>query len=489
MRRDPAETTAYILKDNPHDHTYRILNVLQDHGVEIERAMEDFTVNDARDYWSNQSQRMRFDAGSFLIKTDQSRHLFVNTVMQRQMAINDSIMYDMATWSIPLAYNLEAAYTEQNLDVATERITEHLATPSTVTNPDAHYAYLIPWNQAHAPKALAMLWKKEYQVRSVERPFTIGDREYARGTLVVLMGRNMDRVANAASDMQAIANEAGVEIIGLDGGWTDEGINLASNRSNPVQKPEVGLLIDSPFNSYTVGQLWFLFEEWTHFPINRLRIGDLPGIDLDNYDVLILPGSRGNLSSHIDSAMVAQLRTWVRKGGTLVGTEFGARFLSKEFTGLANIEMIEEAKDDDDEEETPESGTLEDPYVGLELRDDLEDLDNIPGSALKSHLDLTNPLTYGMSERLYSLKFGNLALEPNTSVSVAGYYDRDPNNILASGYTSIKNREKLAGKAFAAMQSVGQGKVVLLLDNTQYRMFWVGPSRMMQNAVMLLPGM
>ncbi|MFP4096530.1 MAG: hypothetical protein ACLFUB_18755, partial [Cyclobacteriaceae bacterium] len=31
--------------------------------------------------------------------------------------------------------------------------------------------------------------------------------------------------------------------------------------------------------------------------------------------------------------------------------------------------------------------------------------------------------------------------------------------------------------------------VVFLIDNTQYRMFWRGPSRMVQNAVMLLPGL
>jgi hypothetical protein len=35
---------------------------------------------------------------------------------------------------------------------------------------------------------------------------------------------------------------------------------------------------------------------------------------------------------------------------------------------------------------------------------------------------------------------------------------------------------------------MGRGQVVMLLDNTQYRMFWIGPARFVQNAVMLLPG-
>ena len=57
---------------------------------------------------------------------------------------------------------------------------------------------------------------------------------------------------------------------------------------------------------------------------------------------------------------------------------------------------------------------------------------------------------------------------------------------MAAGYASQENIQKAAGNAFAGVSEMGSGKVVFLLDNTQYRMFWVGPARMMQNAVMLL---
>jgi len=38
-----------------------------------------------------------------------------------------------------------------------------------------------------------------------------------------------------------------------------------------------------------------------------------------------------------------------------------------------------------------------------------------------------------------------------------------------------ENKEKAASNSFAVVQNMGQGKVVLLLENTQYRMFWIGP--------------
>ena len=108
---------------------------------------------------------------------------------------------------------------------------------------------------------------------------------------------------------------------------------------------------------------------------------------------------------------------------------------------------------------------------------------------MRGILDDSHPLAFGIGDRLYSLKFSSDALEPSDDLQTVGYYDRNPEEVLASGYASRENREKIAGKTFAGVQQLGSGKVVFLVDNTQYRMFWVGPARMIQNAVMLLPAM
>ena len=103
-------------------------------------------------------------------------------------------------------------------------------------------------------------------------------------------------------------------------------------------------------------------------------------------------------------------------------------------------------------------------------------------------IDNSHPLAFGMKDKLYSLKFSTNALKPDPSFSTVGYYVKDADEVLASGYASNDNKEKAAGKAFAAVYGMGSGNVVFLMDNTQYRMFWVGPARMIQNAVMLVPG-
>ncbi|GIT74142.1 MAG: hypothetical protein Ct9H300mP29_1360 [Candidatus Neomarinimicrobiota bacterium] len=99
-----GKAAVYILPDNPSNHLYDVVNMLRAHGVEIHRSESDITVNKAYSYESGKAERMALKKGGFLIYTDQPRHLFINTVMQREMAIEDSIMYDMASWSAPLAF-------------------------------------------------------------------------------------------------------------------------------------------------------------------------------------------------------------------------------------------------------------------------------------------------------------------------------------------------------------------------------------------------
>jgi len=405
--------------------------------------------------------------------------------MKRQLTIKDSVMYDMSTWSAPQAYNLDASWTTASVGVNTEKVTEAVAYPSGVKNSGAQYGYVINWDQRYAPNALAKLWEAGYRVRSIEKPFTFDDKTYKRGSLVVLIGRNVDKKDQISSDMQRIANEASVEIQGFDTGRMQSGIDLASQSSTTVKQPKVALMVDSPFNSYTAGQIWFLFDRWTEFGISRLRSESLSSVDLSEYDVLIMPGIRGDFSSAADSTAQASIKSWVQRGGTLVATENTAEFMTKEKSGFTSVELVKK----DTTDKKVKEGINPEAYTSYAAREDSSGLKRIPGAAFNGVIDNTNPLAFGLPDKLYSLKFSDESLKPSTDWQVVGYYEKDPQDVLASGYASQKNIKKAAGNAFAGVANMGSGKVVFLLDNTQYRMFWVGPARMMQNAVMLLHDM
>jgi len=477
------KTKAYILPDNSKNYTYEFINILLQHNVIVERATRSFQVDEVHDYWNGETKKKQFPQGSFIIKTDQPLHIFVNTLMKRQMVFEDSVMYDMSTWSAPMAYGLDAAYTTENISAETERLKVPLTYPVGVDNANARYAYVIDWQQRFAPKALSYLWRRGYQVRTAFKPFTKNGKTYPRGSLIVLAGRNYEARDRIQQDMEEIAISAKVQIQGFDTGRMDDGMDLASRSSRPVSQPDVALLVDESFNYYTAGQIWFLMEQWTDFGISRLRLSTFKNTPLNKYEVLILPDSWSNLSTQLDSLHLAKIKNWVETGGTLIATGSSARYLTKNRSGFIQVTLAEKVDD------TDTVGIQSGAYTTFAARDDSSGLQRVPGTALKSMLDTTHPLAFGLDEQTFVLKFGNDALVPKKNWQTVGYFSKNENNLLASGYMSGKNKQKLAGNAFAGVVSIGQGRVVLLMENTQYRMFWVNNARLMQNSIMLLSGM
>ena len=477
-----VETKAYILPDNPNDHTYDVIDIMLKQGVRVERAEEEFTLRNASDYWDDEAQRRSFNAGDFIIRTNQAKHMFITTLFEPEMAIEDSVMYDMSVWSIPMAYNLDAARVNDDPSVSTSVVEESPEREEGVINPSAEYAFVIDWKQTDAPKALGELWRRGYSVRSAEKTFSKDGLDFSRGTLIVLLGRNYENRDQVRRDMQEIADYAGVKIYGLETGRMDSGIDLASRSSNVLHQPKVAMVIDQPFNSYTAGQIWFQFDQNVEYGISRIRSHRLASIDLSEYDVIILPGQGGN-APHYGESQQEALKNWVESGGTLVTTEASALSMTKDRMEWTGVELVKEEEDEEEESEDLAA------YTPYEARVDTFGLQRIPGASFKSHIDVTNPLAFGVKERLYSLTYNTDQLKPSSDYQVVGYYEKDSEELLASGYASQENIRKAAGNVFAGVASMGRGKVVLLTDNTQYRMFWRGPERLMINAVMLLPSM
>jgi hypothetical protein len=483
-----SKTKAYFLPEQPNGYLSEVLEMLLRQGVEIEKAEADFSVKNAKQYSSRSQKERTFKQGTYIIKTNQARHLFINSIMSPEMAIEDSVMYDMSTWAAPLAYNLEAFYSEQSPQVKTSKVTAIPQTPFGVENEEAKYAYTIDWQQLNAPKALALLWEKEYKVRSAHEAFSNGQKSWTQGTLIILLGRNRDKQDQVHADMQTIANQAGVIIDSHNTGRMRTGNDLASAKNMPVKPRKVALLVEPPFSTYTCGQIYFLFDQVTGLPIDRLRTSILKETtipdfgarygkaSLNDYEVIILAGGGSNLKKLFGKDQLKSLQDWIKSGGILIATESAAEFFTDKQSKLTKVQLLEMKKD------SSETAL----YVSYEDRKDYYGKKKIPGAALNAHIDTSNPLGFGMKPEVYSLKFGTKALQPNPELQTVGYYHKDHQELLASGYASEENLEHLAGKTFAAVQPLGTGKIVYLLDNTQYRMFWRGPSRMMQNAVMLV---
>jgi len=488
--KSKSPVQAYLFPAAQGGYLQEMFEVLRRHDVRIGRIAADFTAA-AREYRTGQTSSKKFSKGDYIISTDQPRYLLINSLLERNMEFRDSVQYDISAWSAPLAYNVETYTLNQKPDVIVESESNPVMIGGQVQNPDAKYAFVLDWQQSQAPKALAMFWQKGYKVRAAIESFSDGAVTYAPGSIIVLLGANEDKISRIADDMEDIARKCRVKIAGKNTGRMNSGWDLASTRNRPLRQPRVALLVDPPFDMYSVGQIYHLFDWETELPVERVRVASLKqtalpkfesryGLaDLKNYDVLILAGGGRFLGQVFNDESLRQIRTWMEAGGTLIATETAASFFTEQRSRFSKIKLVEPRRDSSEVSN----------YLKFSDREESAGKQVINGAVFNGLMDVSHPLAFGLKPEIYSLKTNTQAFEPSPDFQTVGAYVKNTKNLWAAGYASNKQLNLFAGKSFAGVLPVENGRLILMSDNPVFRAFWRGPSRMMQNAVMLMPGL
>ncbi|MEM8909805.1 MAG: M14 family zinc carboxypeptidase, partial [Bacteroidota bacterium] len=90
-----SKVKAYLFPPQAGTYLLDVLGVLHRQGVQIETSTAEFLAgSNTKSFRDGQAVKGKvFPKGSYIVKTDQSRHLFINSIMQRNLAIEDSVMY------------------------------------------------------------------------------------------------------------------------------------------------------------------------------------------------------------------------------------------------------------------------------------------------------------------------------------------------------------------------------------------------------------
>jgi hypothetical protein len=158
------------------------------------------------------------------------------------------------------------------------------------------------------------------------------------------------------------------------------------------------------------------------------------------------------------------LKTWNRRGGTIIGYENGNSWISK--NKFAEIEFIPAAVS------KVKSGI----YAN---RSGDSQVNQIPGTIFQTQLDLTHPLCYGYSRDILPVfKSSATAVKKNANAyNNPVMYTSSP---LLSGYCTKENIERIKGTPFV---SVHGSRIISVYDNTNFRAIWYGTNKIFMNAV------
>jgi len=471
--RPAGEFKAWLIRNDLYgDRLERLKTLLEKN--DIEWAPAPAASYSGIDYETGKMAAVKATTDDIVINANQPRSNLLRVLFERTSHISDSVTYDITAWSIPYVYGLQA----YGLNAFVQAGARQTATvPSSSSGAAAGYAYAVRWTGLNNVRFLSRLLEKRIKVRFTEQAFQSGGQDFEKGTLLILATGNGSLGASLWPFVTAAAQSTGVTLYPILSGFVDKGADFGSDKVHFIHAPKVGLLTGEQVSSLNAGEVWHLFERELDYPISQLNAEDIGRLDLNKYDVLILPdGYYRNLA---DKTVAEPLRNWVREGGRLIAMENAVQQLSKLEWGIKGKEQEEKKEDDKGKKESDYSFLYR---YGNRQRDEV--VRSVPGSIYRVELDNSHPLAFGYPDRYYTLKQDDNVYEfIKEGGWNVGIIKKDN---YVSGFTGNKAKEKLKDGVIFGVQEMGRGEIVYMADDPLFRSFWENGKLLFCNAVFLV---
>jgi hypothetical protein len=289
--------------------------------------------------------------------------------------------YDITSWSLPLAFGVEAYWMEDAPDFLNSKL--RLSPPVDVTDAErkaieargeyltswmlgdnynvgvlngrASVAYIIPYTSDGAASLVYRLGREGYRVSVATRTLTAGGRDWPRGTLVLRVSRNPESLHEAIG---RLSREAGVMVTAVNSGFNETGeTGVGSENVLALKPPRILVVADEGVDQSSYGAIWWLFDrfhiDWTPMTINSLK-----SVQLDRYNVIILPdGSADRYYAALGKSGVEMLRGWAERGGSLICIKGAAVFAALKDVNLTSSRLV--GSDDDNQKGAAEASETE----------------------------------------------------------------------------------------------------------------------------------
>ncbi|GHE57145.1 M14 metallopeptidase family protein [Roseivirga thermotolerans] len=452
---DNDNTKAYVFKaEKDPVRAYHLAEILNAQEVDFYRPSRNIKMGEET-YTSE---------NSYIIPLKQRNYKLVKAMFEQRTTFKDSLFYDISGWTYPMAFNLEyheMSSRDYSRNQLGEKIDKLSFPEGKVLGGQSAYAYLFEWHGYYAPRAANRLLEKGVRIKVATSQFTgPGEKLFDRGTILVPVEGQRLSESDLFYEMQRIAREDGLDVHAMKSGLTD-GVALGSNSFVALEKPEVALVVEAG-SSYDAGEVWHLLDTRMNMLVTKLPADRVGSSAIDRYNTIILTGGL-NLSE----GELQNLRSWVSKGGTLVGMGSAVTWMAR--NKLTNLKTVEV--------EYPKTDKV--PYDKI---DNYSRSLYIPGGVYMSELELSHPMTFGYYRKMLpTFKRGTILIEPSESLYAnAGRYTEEP---LVSGWISQANLEALKGTSTIRVSALGRGRVVSLVDNPNFRAFWYGTNKLMMNAI------
>ncbi len=440
-----------------------------------------------KSYSSNKritSNRQTFPENSLIIPTNQLQYTLIKASFEKYTSFNDSLFYDVSSWTMPLAFNLEyAALDKRTLGknawkedglVANPKISGQAERKENksmeIIGGKSDYAYIFRWDDYYAPKLLYALLEKGLIVKVASQTFGIetsnGFQQFDYGSILVPVGNNQGQKIEEEvlyELMAAQSMETGVEIYALATGLTPSGADLGSRTFKSLRLPKILMVVGKGITPYDSGEIWHLLDQRFDIDLTLVDAYDFNGADLDDFNTLVLSHGSYGLINTLD------LQHWIKKGNVLITMRGASKWASDQKLSTATFKS------------KPSDGNthVHKPYVESGRAFGAQ---YIGGAIFEAQMDVTHPLCYGYSQsKLPVFRRGTDFMESTkNNYAMPLQYTSSP---LISGYISKPNLQKISKSAAIVVNGLGRGRIIAMADNPNFRAFWYGTNKLLLNGI------
>lgn len=451
-------------------------------GIEVTRATAGFNACGRQ-----------YRAGDYIIRRGQPLGRLLQVLMDPSITMRDGFVqaqearrhqgqyaevYDITAWALPGSYGVDALQCRSTPSVAIAAVTADGI--EGIVSGDPNPVVYVVTSGSQAMGVMTRALRAGIRVRSPEAAFTVGDRTFPAGSVILSRAGSPD---DFDAQVAAIARDAGAEAIGLSDTWVTEGPNLASDRSPIIPPVRIALAWDEPTDPNSAGAIRYVLEQRYGYPVTIIRTENLSRADLSRYQVLILPDAYGSY----DAALAASLRAWVQRGGTLIGIGSGTDLMM-----AGDSPMIASAREpllsqNGQAAPAPDADPriIADADAYAEATRPAEQTpDSVLGVQALVEVDRSHWLSSGLPDRLTVLVIGSAIYEPlrqDEGTNVLRYVSA--RELPVAGHLWAENRAQLAFKPYVMANSVGRGQVIAFTQDPTFRGFLHGQDVLFLNAI------
>ena len=438
----------YLIFGNEKDkyRTKKLAEILLRHQIDIYESEVDILDKD----------KIYKSGYSYLVPKNQKQINLINAMFESRTKFNDSIFYDVSAWTLPHAFNLD--YNLNFIYKKELKKIDEIDFSVDFNLEPSNYAYLIEWHEYLTPKALNMLFEKNIRVKVATQQFNVKGVKYDYGTLMIpVLGNDAE---NLHKNMIKISDECKLTVNTVNTGLT-LGPDLGSNSFKTINKKNIAILIGDGISAYDAGEIWHLLDTRYDIAISKIQLSTILKSNLSKYTTLIIPSSE-----IISNEIIKRITDWTKNGGTLITYKNSIDWLQS--ANIIDFNIIEQEISAND--------------ISYEDADNFYDAQKIGGAIFQTKLDLTHPINFGFTDEFMPIfRNSTIFLKPdNNKYKTPIKYTENP---LLSGYISQNNLETLKNTTPIKITGFGDGNIIYLTDNTNFRAFWYGTNKVLMNAI------